>query len=423
MATAEAAQKEAETKKAAAEKLLAENGEAAEGAPPPKQTLDEAIKALNAATTKVSQLKAEIEPLQAAVEELKKKRPPAPRYAMSARDRGTPSDSKIAIRGDIGNPGEVAPRGFLTALQVDDVQGVDTQKSGRLELADWIVSRQNPLPARVVVNRIWHQLFGRGLVESVDNFGLMGDPPSHPALLDTLAVQFMEDGWSVKRMIRSIVLSRTYQLSSADNQANFQIDPENRFLWRSSPRRLTVEAIRDAVLAVSGQLQLDPPVGSTVTGLGDQMVRGVDVKKLQPPNYHRSVYLPVIRDYMPDMFDRFDFPSAALVSGKRAVTNVPAQALFLRNSEFIAEQANHAAKRLLADKQAADDAARVDLATRWTLGRGVTDDEREELLTLIEPVQKSTAEIKDRDVAAWATLFQALFATAEFRYLVDIDTP
>jgi len=286
-----------------------------------------------------------------------------------------------------------------------------------------MTSQKNPLPARVIVNRVWHHLFGRGLVATVDNFGLMGSRPTHPKLLDTLAVEFMRDGWSIKHLIRRITTSRTYQLSCNTDEQNMQIDPGNNLLWRSSTRRLPAEVIRDAVLAVSGQLQLTPPQGSTVTALGDQMVRDVDTKKLQPPNNHRSVYLAVVRDYAPDMFDQFDFPSSALVSGNRAVTNTPSQGLFLRNSEFIAEQSSYAARRLLADKRAADDAARVDLAMRWVTGRGAADVDCEEGLKLIDPIRKSKAEIKDPEVVAWATLFQALFTTAEFRYLVDIETP
>ena len=152
--------------------------------------------------------------------------------------------------------------------------------------------------------------------------------------------------------VRAIVTSRTYQLSCQVDAAGIELDPDNRLLWRSTPRRLSVEAIRDAILAVSGQLEVDPPQGSPVTGLGDQMVRGVDPEKLQPPSNHRSVYLPVVRDYLPDLFDQFDFPSPSLVSGQRTVTNVPAQALYLRNSSFVAEQALQAARRLLASPEA-----------------------------------------------------------------------
>lgn len=369
----------------------------------------------------IARLKAEIVPLEAAVSELEKNRPPRPPYAMSARDRAEPADTNIAIRGDLGQPGELAPRGFLSAIPIPRVPALDPKQSGRLQLAHWLASRDNPLPARVMVNRVWHHLFGRGLVESVDNFGAIGTPPSHPELLDTLAVEFMNEGWSIKQTIRKIVLSRTYQLSCATDERNEKIDPENRLLWRSLPRRLPAEAIRDAILVVSGQLEVEPPVGSTVTGLGDQLVRGVDTEKLQPPSNHRSVYLPVIRDYAPEMFDCFDFPSSSLVSGKRAVTEVPSQALFLRNSKFVAEQASHAAKRLLADSAANDDAGRIDLAIRWVFSRAATAEEQEGALALLALTRNTEEEMGSRDERAWSTLFLSLFSTAEFRYLVDIE--
>jgi len=424
LTTAEAAKKTADESKATADKQVASNKEAGkEEDAAIKKQIDDAIAAAKTATANIARLNAEIPPLQSAVDELKKKRPPTPAYAMMVRDRAAPADTKVAIRGNLGTLGEVAPRGFLTALNVDDVPSINSAQSGRLELANWMTSQKNPLPARVIVNRVWHHLFGRGIVSTVDNFGLMGSKPTHPELLDTLAVEFMQEGWSIKQLIRNITTSHTYQLSSNANEQNMQIDPANNLLWRCSTRRLPVEVMRDAILAVSGQLDIAPPQGSTVTGLGDQMVRGVDTKKLQPPSNHRSVYLPVVRDYAPDMFDRFDFPSSALVSGKRATTNTPSQGLFLRNSEFVSEQASHAARRLLADKSVADDASRVDLAMRWVAGRGALDVEREEAIKLIDPIRKSETEIKDKDVAAWATLFQALFATAEFRYLVDIEAP
>jgi len=369
----------------------------------------------------IAKLKGELAPLETAVTELEKNRPPRPPYAMSARDRSDPADTKIAIRGELSQPGELAPRGFLTAIPIADAPAVDPTQSGRLQLANWMASRDNPLPARVMVNRIWHHLFGRGLVESVDNFGVTGTPPSHQELLDTLAVEFMDGGWSIKQTIRKIVLSRTYQLSGATDEKAEAIDPENRLLWHSVPRRLPVEAIRDAILAVSGQLDLETPVGSTVTGLGDTLVRGVDTGKLQPPSNHRSVYLPVIRDYAPEMFDRFDFPSASLVSGKRAVTEVPSQALFLRNSKFVAEQAKHAARRLLADQSADNDARKIDLAMRWVFSREATVAEQEGAHALLALTRDAEAEIEDRDESTWSTLFLSLFSTAEFRYLVDIE--
>jgi len=416
---AEEAKKDAPTKGIAKSEDAAP--EAASSPPAEAETPENAGEPEEASEAMIARLKGELAPFEAAVKELEKNRPPRPPYAMSARDRADPADTKIAIRGELSQPGELASRGFLTAIPIPEVPAIDPKQSGRLQLANWMASRHNPLPARVMVNRIWHHLFGRGLVESVDNFGATGTPPSHQELLDTLAVEFMDDGWSIKQTIRKIVLSRTYQLSSATHEQGEEIDPENRLLWRSVPRRLPVEAIRDAILAVSGQLDIEPPGGSTVTGLGDQLVRGVDTEKLQPPSNHRSVYLPVIRDYAPEMFDRFDFPSSSLVSGKRAVTEVPSQALFLRNSKFVAEQAGHAARRLLADPAADNDASRVDLAMRWVFSRAATVAEQEGALALLALTRDTEAEIEGRNESAWSTLFLSLFSTAEFRYLVDIE--
>ena len=416
---AEEAKKKAPTKEIAKSDATATGA----GASPPAEagTAKKEEEPKEAPEAMIARLKGELAPLEAAVAELEKNRPPRPPYAMSARDRSDPADTKIAIRGELSQPGELAPRGFLTAIPIPELPAIDPKQSGRLQLAHWMASRHNPLPARVMVNRIWHHLFGRGLVESVDNFGATGTPPSHRELLDTLAVEFMDNGWSIKETIRKIVLSRTYQLSCASLEQGLKIDPENRLLWRSMPRRLPAEAIRDAILAVSGQLDIKPPVGSTVTGLGDKLVRGVDTKILQPPSNHRSVYLPVIRDYASELFDRFDFPSASLVSGKRSVTEVPSQALFLRNSKFVAEQAKHAAKRLLADSSAKDDADRIDLAMQWVFTRAATAEEKKGALALLALTQDAEAEIENRDESAWSTLFLSLFSTAEFRYLVDIE--
>jgi len=379
--------------------------------------LDEAVGAVATASQQSTALKAEVASLETAVADLKKTAPPRPPYAMSARDRAKPADTKVAIRGNFRERGEIAPRGFLSA--VADAPMVAAQHSGRLELAQWITNPRNPLTARVMVNRIWHHLFGRGLVESVDNFGMIGKPPSHPELLDTLALQFVRDGWSAKRTIRAIMLSRAYQLGSAWDAENMKIDPDNRLFWRATPRRLEAEAIRDAILTVSGQLDLERPVGSMVTALGDQLVRGIPMEKIQPPSRHRSVYLPVVRDYVPELFDLFDFPSPSLVSGKRSVTNVPAQALYLRNSAFAAEQAKHAARRLLETEDVTNDEERAALALRWALGRGITDTERAAALQLVQQIRQTEPATDDRDADAWAAWFQTLFTTAEFRYLVD----
>lgn len=393
---------------------------------------DQLAKTLAEHSATVATLTETVKTLTDQIDELKKNQPARPQYAMSVRDRAKPADIKVAIRGNYSTPGDVAPRGFLSVVNVPDSAPVDTSHSGRLELADWIANSQNPLTARVMVNRIWHHLFGRGIVSTVDNFGLIGKAPTHPELLDTLAIRFVEGGWSVKRTIRSIVLSRAYQLSSQTNDENLAIDPDNRSYWRASPRRLEAETIRDSILSVSGQLDLSRPVGSTVTLLGDQMVRGIATEKIQPASRHRSVYLPVVRDYVPEMFDLFDFPSPSLVTGKRAVTSVPSQALYLRNSEFVAKQARLAAERLLAVEGLADDAARIDLSMNWTLARIPSDAERTAILQFIADVKASAAAeetpsegnderaVISADMTAWSAWFLTLFSTAEFRYLVDI---
>ncbi len=374
------------------------------------------------------------------IEQLKQTRPPRPAYSVSARDRPQPADSKLAIQGDPGNRGDVVPRGFLQCVEIAAAPP-NPAESGRLELAEWIVHPDNPLTRRVIVNRIWRQLFGRGLVSTPDNFGNLGRTPSHPELLDWLASQFERDGWSIKQTIRRIMLSHVYQLASVRDPRGVQLDPDGVLLWRMNPRRLEAEAIRDAILAFSGRLDLSRPSGSPVTRLGDQLVRGVKLEQLVPASLHRSVYLPVVRDYPYKLFEMFDFPSPDLVNGDRATTIVPLQELYLRNAPEIAEHARYAAD-LIAREAGADDEARVELAFERALGRLPQPGERDAALALIrdigsdpEPSQSSAAAGTEAVVAdsvgdlaagptrqaALATLCRALISTAEFRYLVDAE--
>ncbi|WP_437193005.1 PSD1 and planctomycete cytochrome C domain-containing protein [Planctomicrobium sp. SH527] len=416
------AEKAATAKKEEADKLVqAQTTEQVEG-PKPEATaaLDEAIAALKTATEQAVTLKAEVTTLETKVADLKKAAPPRPQYAMSARDKAKPDDTTIAIRGSPSQRGERVPRGFLSAIKVSQQKEIDKTRSGRLELAEWIANSENPLTARVHVNRIWSHLFGRGLVATTDNFGILGKEPTHPELLDHLALQFMEQGWSVKKAIRTIMLSRTYQLSSERTEAGMKIDPNSQYLWRAAPRRLEAETIRDSILAVSGQLDLNRPVGSTVTGLGDQLAREIPLEKIQPPSNHRSVYLPIVRDYVPEIFDLFDFPSPSLVSGQRSVTNVPSQALYLRNSAFVTDQSRHAARRLLAVAEVTTDEQRADLAAQWAFARQLTEEQRAGVVQLVEKVRQSKPDDEQANVNAWAAWFQVMFSTAEFRYLVDI---
>jgi hypothetical protein len=241
-------------------------------------------------------------------------------------------------------------------------------------------------------------------------------------LLDTLAVQFMRDGWSVKKLVRSLVLSRSYQLSSAlDAKAN-EADPDNRLLWHAAPRRLDAEAIRDAMLSASGQIDLQPPHGSVVASAGDGYIgRGIRPEQFANATAkYRSVYLPIVRDFVPEALDIFDFAEPSLVVADRDVTNVPVQALYLLNNAFVREQAAAMAKRLIATPLAHPQ--RIALGYQIALGRPPTGAEqtRAEKYLLEEgrallPVKSGS--VDEAALHSWATFCQALFASAEFRYL------
>ncbi len=335
---------------------------------------------------------------------------------------GRRTDARVLVRGEIDQPTETVPRGFVPVLTNGDAPKISEIESGRIQLAQWLTSPTNPLTARVAVNRIWLHLFGAGLVRTADNFGATGEKPSHPELLDTLAVQFEKDGWSVKKMVRSLVLSHTYQLGSAHDSFANETDPDNRLLWRASQRRLDAEAIRDAMLAASGQLDATPPNGSVVASVGD----GYIGKQIRPEifsNYtgkRRSVYLPVVRDFVPDVLEVFDFAEPSLVVASRDTTNVPSQALFMMNNDFVREQANAMAKRILSTK--ADHPTRLNYAYHLALGRPSTAAERARADQYLNHELQALIALKkgDKDAAAqlaWSTFCQALFASAEFRYL------
>ena len=346
---------------------------------------------------------------------------PAAAKVMGVED-GSPANCHLLVRGEVAQSGDMVPRGMLTVLSIGDAPTISSGRSGRLDLAEWLTSSENPLTARVEANRIWSHLFGEGLVRTADNFGATGEKPSNPELLDALAVQFMSDGWSVKKLVRSLVLSHTYQLSSApDSHAN-EVDPDNRLLWRASPRRLDAEAIRDALLTASGQLQFQQPHGSAVAVAGD----GYIGKGLQPERFsqlsanYRSVYLPVVRDFAPEALDVFDFAEPSLVVATRDVTNVPAQALYLLNNSFVRDQATALAKRVLA--QPVPHEQRITLAYEYALGRPPSDAERARAEQYLLSEGRGLLPVKggkvdDASLASWSTFCQALFACAEFRYL------
>jgi cytochrome c553 len=369
---------------------------------------------------RMTDTRGKMDDLKKEVAKLRKDAPPAPNFAMGVSERAAPGNCKICLRGDAKKRGPVVERGFLQVMSSKSTPAIDEDSSGRRELALWMTRRENPLAARVMVNRIWHHLFGVGLVRTVDNFGKMGEEPVNQALLDYLAVRFMEENWSVKKMIRELTLSHAYQLGGHHHDKNYRIDPENRFCWQMTHRRLDAEAIRDAILHASGELELEPFQGSVVQLLGDvNFGRNVSDlgKKSEAVANHRSVYLPIIRNAVPEGLRVFDFAEPSLIVGRRAITTVPTQALYLLNDPFVLEHTELMAQRVL--DGATDDGRRVDLAYILTLSRPATTLERERSLALVKEIRAGldTKDDADRERLAWATLAQSLVGTAEFRYL------
>ncbi|MEQ9408208.1 MAG: PSD1 and planctomycete cytochrome C domain-containing protein [Fuerstiella sp.] len=330
--------------------------------------------------------------------------------AMGVRDAGKPADCKVNIKGDAKKLGEAVPRGFLSAcrLDSDDLPAIDPAGSGRLELAQWLTRSDHPLTARVMVNRLWQHLFGTGIVRTPDDFGVYGARPSHPKLLDYLALRLIDERWSLKRMIRSIVLSRTYQLSSEADDALRNADPANALLTRHLRRRLDAEALRDSMLKVSGQLDTAPAEGSIIRHR-DILVNLAG--NLHQPSNHRSVYLCYLRSSPPPELAPFDLPEFTSVLGQRDVSTVPNQALHLYNSPFVIEQAEHLAAAVT--KKTADDDGRLQLMWQRAFGRPISSEETTNAMKFL----RTTRQEISSEEQTWASLAQALLITSEFRYV------
>ncbi|HEX4149481.1 MAG TPA: DUF1549 domain-containing protein [Pirellulales bacterium] len=343
---------------------------------------------------------------------------PASELAMGVRDRAEPADCQICIRGEVGDRGTTVPRGFASVLTRNSKVKINPGQSGRLELAEWLTERSNPLTARVMANRIWYHLLGEGLVESLDNFGALGETPTHPALLDALALYLMDHGWSVKQTVRFVVLSRTYQLSSAHDEANYAVDPANQMMWRANRRRLDAEAIRDAALAASGRLDLNRPTGSMIGTLaGKEIGRKVSIDEAAAEMAPcRSIYLPLARNSVPEMLAVFDVADPSLVVGQRDVTTVATQALFLMNSKFILDQCGRMARQLW-QAEPSNTEARIDRAYRAILSRSPSAAEQKRAARFLNDAAALAADKTTSDMTAWSGFCQVLFASAEFRYL------
>ena len=307
--------------------------------------------------------------------------------AMGVVEAAQTVDCQVNIGGDPHTLGDDTKRGFVQVLydKTRPIPKIGKDVSGRLQLAEWLTARDNPLIARVMANRVWHHLFGRGIVKSVDNFGKMGSLPTHQELLDYLAVQFMDQGWSVKSLIREIMLSRTYQLSTDFDEANFEVEPDNTLLWRANRRRLEVEALRDSVLLISGEMNSDRPVASPVNEFSrNQLInaRNKQIKPWEVEETYRSVYVPIIRNEANRFFETFDFPEPSETHGARDVTIVATQALFLMNSEFVQAHSRTAAERLISKETS--EAERVKRVFQQVLSREPTRAEIEKALAFID---------------------------------------
>jgi len=331
-----------------------------------------------------------------AIDQLAVKKPGAPPRAMVLVDAAELYHPRVFVRGDPSQPGKPVPRRFLTVLGGAE-RGAFANGSGRLDLARAITAADNPLTSRVLVNRVWMHHFGEPLVPTPSDFGVRCDPPTHPKLLDALAWTFLEDGWSLKRLHRRILLSSTYQQASRDRPECRQVDPSNRLLWRAHRRRLDVESMRDALLAISGRLD-HGLFGRSVDVAGDPMSR------------RRTLYGLVDRQDLSSLLRTFDFADPVQSCERRAQTTVPQQALFAMNSAFVIEQA----KGLAARVDGTDARGRVAALYRRTLTRHPDAAEVESALRFIEAAKADTGE---SGLSAWEQLAQILLLTNELLFV------
>ena len=326
--------------------------------------------------------------LREQLEALKKDLPPAYPVLQTIADKDKPEVQHVWIRGNESNPGEPAPPHFLAILSPGEPKVFDRGRE-RMELAEAIASRDNPLTARVIVNRVWQQHFGYGIVRTPSNFGSQGDRPSHPELLDYLAARFMREGWSLKKLHREIMLTATYALSDEVSEHNFAEDPDNRLLWRYNRRRLDAESLRDSLLFVSGKLDLKT---------------GGPALKLDPENHRRTVYAFVSRRQLDPMLALFDFPNPNNTCEQRLQTTVPLQKLFFMNSPFVIDQAAALAARVAAKASGVEQ--RITATYQLVLQRDPTPEERALARGFI-----------GQDAAAWPGYTQTLLSSNEFIYL------
>jgi len=345
--------------------------------------------------------------------ELEKNLPKAEIPMACAVKEGETMNQRVFLRGDYHNLGDPVERTVPAILRLNAPPPTVTTKSGRLEFANWIVDPRNPIPSRVMANRIWQGHFGDGIVRTPDNFGKLGDRPSNPELLDYLARQFMENGWSIKKMHRLIMLSKTYQMSAEYDAEKKGKDSENRLLSHYPRQRLSIEQIRDAFLAIGGDLDLT--MGGTLDpGVGTDGETSASRISMNPESTNRrSIYLPLRRSNLPTLWMLFDFGDATSPEGKRNPTTVATQALFVMNSPLVEREAKALATRILAQQK--KDSRRIEEAYVSILDRRPEPGEIDTGLTYIQSLRRKW---KDLDEAkAWQSFCHALMASNEFIYV------
>ena len=337
--------------------------------------------------------------MQAKLEQLKKTAPAKYEFVHALADAGS-QDMRVALRGNLRKPGDVAPRRFLRILAGEDPSRF-ANGSGRVELAEAIANANNPLTARVLVNRIWQHHFGDAIVRSPSNFGTLGEEPTHPQLLDWLASTFVESGWSIKELHRTIMMSAAYQMSSDFSESGFAADGDNRLIWRMAPRRMEVETWRDSLLFVTGEL--------------DQTIGGPSIDNIQASK-RRTLYAKVSRNgdvFASDAFLRlFDFPLMRATVADRPSSIVPQQFLFAMNSNFMVDRATALAARLHSELD--DDATRIRSAYQHCYGRQPSDLELE---LAIEYLRDTGDTASGRALKPWVQYAQVLLSSNEFMYV------
>jgi hypothetical protein len=358
--------------------------------------------------------------LEAEQKDLEKKRPVLPK-TLGVRE-GEVADLKVHLRGNYLTLGAPTKRRFPEVLVAGTPAPIPDGRSGRLEFAQWLTSAESPLPARVMANRIWQWHFGTGLVRSVDNFGRLGERPTHPELLDWLASEFRQRGWSIKEMHRLLLLSSTYQMSTVRTTKGDTVDPENKLMHRFNRRRLEAEEVRDSILLLGGKLNLTMG-GQLMTFNNRAYVTGVAGVGARTGNYdhpRRSVYLPILRSAVFEVLQAFDFGDPSVINGERGSTVVAPQALFMINSDLVAQNATAMAEALLARSEIGD-AERLWLAWQRSFARLPSAEEAKRMLGLVERLEHQfipdPAKPEAARQLAWRSLCRVLMASNEFIYI------